>query len=188
MNNKKVLGIVAILLSLVLVMLTGMFVYVKLFDGDKVDNRVLDLSKLQEYMNYDGTYGSMESILYTDVENDKVYRLSVSFDGKLYTGNYGNKRYIENVDNVIDIVSYNDGVGGIEVQKCYVLTENGDVYLYSISDLIIGKFEAIKVENVSNIDRLVSFSFGPEENSSSVWGILAITEEGEYIRIATASV
>lgn len=184
MKNKKILGVIGILLSLVLVMLTGLFIYFQVGDIYK-DTRVMDLSKLDDYKDFDGTYASMKNIVYNDYETDKIYKLNMGFDGKVYVGNFGNKKYITNVENVIDIVSFNNGIGGIEVQQCYILTSSGEVYVYNITDLVNEKYEATKMDDLSNVDRLINFTVGATRNASAAWGMMAVTKEGEYITITT---
>jgi hypothetical protein len=184
MKNKKVLGVIGILLSLVLVMLTGLFIYFQIGDIYK-DTRVMDLSKLDNYKDFDGTYASMKNIVYNDYDTDKIYKLNMGFDGKVYAGNFGNKKYITNVENVIDIVSFNNGIGGIDVQQCYILTSLGEVYVYNITDLVNEKYEATKIDDLNNIDRLINFTVGTTRNASAAWGMMAVTKDGEYITITT---
>lgn len=191
-NNKNNSGlkVAVIILSILLVVFIGLFLYEKIFSntGKVYESKLLNLSKLENYKNFDGTYGVMESLVYEDSQTNIRYTINLGMDGKVYSGNYSSRVYIDGVRDVVDIISYSDGAGGIEVEKCYMLDDNGDVYVYNISDLVQGVYKTTKVTEISNVDKLINYMYGARENAGSVWGIIAITKDGKYIELTRTGI
>lgn len=188
-EKKSGLEYVIIGLSILVVLLVGYIIFDKIFsDNDNSSNnsKLLELSKLEKYKNYNGSYGTVESLYFSD-EDGKNYILSLSMDGTVYNGNYGEGEVINNVSDVIDIISFNGDMGEVNTKKCFMLTASGDVYAYNIVDLFNGVYEAYKVEDVKNVDRLVGFRYSLSEAASGTWGVIAVLENGEYVELAIGS-
>ena len=66
--------------------------------------------------------------------------------------------------------------------------DNGDVYFYELNNINKKIYTATKLTSVSNVIELVNFSYVPVNEAGGEWGILAITQDNEYIQIAAAGV
>ena len=63
-----------------------------------------------------------------------------------------------------------------------MLTDNGDVYYYNLSDLENENFEIEKL-NISNIIKIEEISSAPLKGAGGCRHLVAITENGTYIKI-----
>ena len=190
MEKKSGVRYVCILLLLVVIFLIGYIIYQKSFMFNNIgnsNNKMLDLSNLSEYKSFDGTYAAIEKFYYTE-DSGRTWTLSLGMDGKVFSGNYSTRQYISNVSDIIDMASFNSSIGEIENEVCYMLTKDGLVYKYNIIDLLDGQYEAVLLEDISNVNKLVEFYYAPDENSGSVWGVMAILNDGSNIRLVDASI
>jgi len=184
-------NIVITILSILLVITAGYLIYDKIVLEQKenetpVENNqnleendesnLLDLSQLSEYKNYTGTYGDLKDF-YAD-----NYSITLSLDGKVRVCNSGDCHSITNIENVVDMIKLSVP-GEPAEQQFYFLLDNGDVYNYKIGDVDKNIFTATKVETVSNIKKIINYSYAELENAVGTWGIIAITKDNEYIKI-----
>lgn len=150
-------------------------------------NNLLDLSKLEKYKNYDGTYGTKKIFSPSNDGTDELYNIKLSLDGKVSVCDNNGCNNISNTNDVIDIAQMVIA-GEVELWKYYILQDNGDVYCYELENYKKGNYTATKVTNVSNIVELVNFSYNDQKNAGGLWGILAITQDNQYIEIDTEGV
>lgn len=214
MSKEKNKGLVVwvIILSLLVVGLSGYLVYDKTLkddtnngndvnkeenkDNNEVDNEqsnsleMLNLDKLGSYKNYDGTYGDLENIIFSDIENEKKYYVYLSLDGKVRIADLTNGKGSKNIEinDVVDIISHTAEPSWLSGQYCYMLTKSGDVYYYKLDKVLNNDYSVAKVDNVSSVKRLINVRWGPIQNAGGSWALVAITENDEYINLGTASV
>ena len=177
-------NIVIIVLSVLLVIAISYIGYDKLFlskEDVRETSKVLDLSKLSNYKNYDDSYGELKNFY------DGVYSISLSLDGKVKVCKESDCNYLTNLNNVVDMVKM-EFVGVEEEQQYYFLLDNGEVYNYGLININDGMFEGIKIESIENVDRLINYTYGKRQYAGKVWGIIAITKDGEYIELSRGSV
>lgn len=152
-------------------------------DTDKniTESNLLDLSQLSEYKNYTGTYGTLKKFAAED------YSISLSLDGKVIVCRKEACNNITNLESVIDMLEL--PVAEVSAgQQFYFLLDNGDVYNYKFGNIDNKIFTATKIETVSNVRKIINYSYGPKANAGGVWGIIAITEDNKYIQIAQETV
>ena len=77
--------------------------------------------------------------------------------------------------------------GTEEIQKVIFLLDNGELYSYEYSEYNKGNYEAKKIENIENVDRIVEFSHN-ESNKGGSWGVIAITKDDKYIEVYRESI
>ena len=182
-DKKSGMEIVVIFLSIVITLLIGYIVYDKIFSNNMKnddDSLLIDLSDYDMFLNYDGTYGDIKSIELGD--QNISYSLNLTVDGKVYSDIFGEKNFIKNVSNVRDIVVFgNNSI--MDDMKCYMLLDDGNVYVYKVSLLFEKKYEAIKIDGISNVSRLIERHYFPLENSNIVSDLVAILDNGELVLI-----
>lgn len=186
---------VLIILIVFVVILAGYIAYDKVFNveeddsviEDNNDNLLNNVTQIERYKNYDGSYASVETLFYDNFENPgEYYNISLDLLGNV---NYfhRNGEEVKNVlllKNVVDIVSFNDGAGNVEVSYCYMLDDSGDVYKFKITD----NQEKVEKLEISNVSKLLYLSWGAKKDAGGSWAIVAVTTDDKYIEIASASV
>lgn len=145
-------------------------------------NSLLDLSKLEKYKNYDGSYGTKEIFSSSNDGTDDFYNFKLSLDGKVSVCDNKGCNNISNTTNVIDIAQM-VVAGKVELWKYYILQDNGDVYYYELGNYKKGIYTATKVTDISNVVELVNVSYNGQKNAGGLWGIIAITQDNQYIEI-----
>ena len=143
---------------------------------------LLDLSKLEKYKNYDGSYGAKEIYIPRNSDSNEFYNIKLLLDGKVVVCNNESCNNISNTNDVIDIKEMVIA-GRVEMWKYYILQDNGDVYRYELGNCNNGIYTATKLTNISNVIELVSFSYNNQKNAGGLWGIFAITQDNQYIEI-----
>jgi len=143
---------------------------------------------IDSYKNSDGSYASVEtvSLKFADVN----YYVQLSLDGKIYVlDNNGRKKVevISNVSDVIDIHEFYDEIGELTT-KIYILTQSGDVYVYKFADLLDKKYVASKVDGVSDIEKINTITWCPEKGTGCITNHVAVTINGEIIKLSGFSV
>lgn len=187
MNKKKDgLEIVVIFLSILLTIMVGFIVIDKIFINNNKDNKskLLDLDKFDSYINYNNTYSSMKELGFYDEVEGMMYALNLGMDGKLYYTIFGETIYIKNIDNGVDMLFLQSKFSNINDSKWYILTDDGDVFVYSISDMLNRKDEVLKEESLKNVDRLIEFHHSASENANIIDGVIAILKNGKIKEIA----
>ena len=205
----KIKDIILVVLILMVVSMGGYLVYDKVLreddiitddnkyvteDGNVVDNKdnVNDNNQgvtyvdINDYKMADGTYGIIKSVVVEDWQKKWKFYLKLSWDGKVYIHDSDDniKGVISNLDNVIDIVEYSNSP--LDIHNFYFLTKDGYVYNYKGSDLLVDKYLSTKIENVSNVDRIILLNFCGEQACGWQW--LAITNDEKYIYLSSGSV
>lgn len=205
----KIKDIILVVLILMVVSMGGYLVYDKVLREDTVvddENKDSNLNNnnanvdsnlinkdIDSYKNVDGTYGAVESIQVKSpdyLEEKWDFNVTLSIDGKVYIYD-GNGRnvigLINGLNNIIDIVQYYDAPGN-SISDFYFLTGDGFVYRIKGSDLLENKYVATKLENVSNIDRIININYCPLENAGCAWDWVAVTNDEKFIRLSGGSV
>ena len=142
----------------------------------------LDLSKLEKYKNYDGSYGAKEIYIPRNDDSNEFYNFKLLLDGKVIVCNNNS---CNNISNTIDVIDIEEMVvaGQVEMWKYYILQDNGDVYCYELGNYNKGIYTATKLTDVSDVVELVGFSYSDQENAGGLWGIFAVTQDNQYIEI-----
>ena len=117
------------------------------------------------------------------MEDGNRHDISFDMEGKVYIGHYVLRKDITNVSNVIDIVGFQSESLSPEDSACYILTNEGKVYRYSIGDYLNNVYEAKLVESVTNVKRIISYTVASSADASSNLGIMVILENGEYVKL-----
>ena len=144
----------------------------------------LDIDKLSKYKNYDGTYGYFKTI-YMELNNEPGYKALLTIDGNVKVCYIDNCQTIYNHSNVIDIVQLDYSEGNIDL---FILSNDGQVYKYSLANYNNNNFEVTKLENINQVEKIIEYNYCPKSNAGCSWGLIAITEHGEYIEIGNATV
>lgn len=201
-KQSKIMMILVITIIIILLVLVGLMTFkavtskhikVNKDENQRIENSVkndnddknssvnkktnlLDISKLEKYKNFDGSYGEMKSFYNTKEAsvNNHYYEIELTLDGKVNIKVDEEEKRITNIKNAIDILEMK-AAGVSEAYKYYILQDNGDVYCYQFSSIEDGIYTATKVKNVSNVAKLINFEFNGQENAGGVWGVLAIT-------------
>lgn len=186
-NRRNILKLLVIFLFIVVLCLIGYIMFSRDNNSNIINNIVesnslLDISKLSDYVNYDGTYASIKTINF-NLDDEKVRSVSVDMEGKVYVGHYARRQDITNVNKVIDILGIHSDDGIAEDSICYILTEEGNVYKYSLDNIAKDNYEAVLVTDVNNVKRIFLYTYANVENTNSVSGIMAILENGEYVEL-----
>ena len=101
----------------------------------------VDFSKLSEISKGDYNY-------IKGVYNNK-YSLNILSDGKIII-NFNN--YISNVSNAKDIILF-----GENSELVYILTSDGNVFKYELSNIENNNYEATKLDDYSNIKNITTY-------------------------------
>lgn len=119
----------------------------------------------------------------------KSYYASLDLNGKVNIVKYGAENSTNgdlNVENVIDILLFERPAFDSE-QYLYLLTVNGNVYSYKFSDADNNNYNATKVENVSNINKMFVSKYN-KQNAGGSWALFVINGNNESIMIDVAGV
>ena len=119
----------------------------------------------------------------------KGYYVSLDLNGKVSIVKYGDENStngVLNVENVIDILLFERPAFDSE-QYLYLLTDNGDVYSYKFGESDNNNYNATKVDNVSNINKMFISRYN-KQNAGGSWALFVINGNNESIMIAAAGV
>lgn len=122
---------------------------------------------------------------YEESINGEKYYLKLLKNGKINISKNNSRDfsdYISNISNVIDIAEL--PIRGTENSMYYFLLSNGDVYYYFLQDLSKNKKEATKVNDVSEVKRIINTTTYVKGNQPPTSSIIAITED-EYTLVAS---
>ena len=147
------------------------------FDSDKLD---ASISK-----NVTVPISEISIKEYEESINGEKYYLKLLKNGKINISKNNGRDftdYISNISNVIDVA--NLPMRGTENSIYYFLLSNGDVYYYILQDLSKGKKEATKVNDVSEVKRIINTTTYVKANQPPTFAIVAITND-EYKVIAS---
>ena len=147
------------------------------FDSDKLD---ASISK-----NVTVPISEISIKEYEESINGEKYYLKLLKNGKINISKNNDRDftdYISNISNVIDVAEL--PMRGTENSMYYFLLSNGDVYYYILQDLSKGKKEATKVNDVSEVKRIINTTIYVKANQPPTFAIVAITND-EYKVIAS---
>ena len=187
-NNKRIITlliiIITILSTLCILFATGT-INLKSDNPDNKENNInksnlLDREKIEKYKNGDGTYGIQKSFIETD------YNTRLSLIGDVLVCYQSDCHKITNLNNVVDMLKWTIAGSG-EAQKVLFLLDNGDLYNYAYENFNNNIFEATKIEDISNVERIIEFSYSGKGKGGN-WGAIAITNNNEYIEIYRESI
>ncbi len=146
---------------------------------EKESSGVIDLSKLSNFKNYDGTYGTIDSIRLIPEGQEYDYNVSLSLDGLVYVYNFDNgKGHDISITNIIQISSS-------DAETVYLLDNTNQVYAYYLTNFAKGDYNAVKVDNANNVVKLLSINYGPIENAGGANATIGIKPDGSYVTLDT---
>ena len=148
-------------------------------DKVKENNNFIDLSKLNEFKNYDGTYGTIESLRKIPEDHSYDYDVSLTLDGfvKVYNFNNGNSHKI----NISDVTQ----ISSSDAENIYMLDKNSQVYVYDLTNFAKGDYNATKVDNANNIVRIFSIDYAQIKDAGGASTTIGIKQDGSYITFDT---
>ena len=146
-------------------------------NNNTISNNVIDLSRLDDFKNYDGTYGTIESLRKIPEDRAYDYDVSLTLDGfvKVYNFNNGNSHKI-NISDVIQISSS-------DAEKIYMLDKNSQVYVYDLTNFAKGDYNATKVDNANNVVRIFSINYAPIKDAGGASSTIGIKQDGSYVSL-----
>lgn len=148
-------------------------------DKSKENCNVIDLSKLNNFKNYDGTYGTIDSIRQIPEGQEYDYNVSLSLDGLVYVYDFDNgKGHDISITNIIQISSS-------DAETVYLLDNTNQVYAYYLTNFAKGDYNAVKVDNANNVVKLLSINYGPIENAGGANATIGIKPDGSYVTLDT---
>ena len=158
------LGIVALALAvLLLLMLSG-----KNNLKCKADDNDINYEELAKIA--DGDYK------FINRDSDNNNSVMVLSDGKVWVNfNY----YVENITNAKDIVLFS---GPTASSMLYILTIDGNVYKYNLSDADDKKFEAAKIDKYKDIKQIFRYETR-KGNSGGCDHVIIVDKNGKYYSI-----
>lgn len=152
------------------------------------DNSIIDASKFGAFKNTDGSYGRYDMLNFENWNNELSYTIALSLDGNVEIND--NKKGWNwkkiNINEVVDIISFSDDPSGLGYS--YMLTKNNEVYYYELSKATKNNYEVEKVEEATDIVKLIKVSYCPIENAGCAWSLLGIKKDGNYITLGNGSV
>ena len=154
----------------------------------KLETSPFDSDKLEAIISNNVTVPISEIVIkeYEETQNGEYYYLKLLSNGRInIVKNKDSNHYtdfISNISNVIDVA--NLPMRGTENSMYYFLLSNGDVYYYILQDLSKGKKEATKVNDVSEVKRIINTTIYVKANQPPTFAIVAITND-EYKVIAS---
>ena len=153
----------------------------------KLETSPFDSDKLEASISKNVTVPISEISIkeYEESINGEKYYLKLLKNGKINISKNNGRDftdYISNISNVIDVA--NLPMRGTENSMYYFLLSNGDVYYYILQDLSKGKKEATKVNDVSEVKRIINTTTYVKANQPPTFAIVAITNK-EYKLIAS---
>ena len=148
-------------------------------DKGKINNNVIDLSKLSSFKNYDGTYGTIDSIREIPEDHAYDYNVSLTLDGivSVYDFDNGNSHRI----NVSDIIQ----ISSSDAECVYMLDKNDQVYVYNLGNFANENYNTTKIDDANNVVRLLSISYGPIKDAGGASATIGIKPDGSYITLDT---
>ena len=154
----------------------------------KLETSPFDSDKLDAIISNNVTVPISEIVIkeYEETKNGEYYYLKLLSNGRInIVKNKDSNHYtdfISNISNVIDVAEL--PMRGTENSMYYFLLSNGDVYYYILQDLSKGKKEATKVNDVSEVKRIINTTIYVKANQPPTFAIVAITND-EYKVIAS---
>ena len=114
---------------------------------------------------------------------------TLDITGKVKVKSYVNDKWITgdlSVNNIMDIIVFDVPAPETE-QLLYLLTDTGDVYWYKFGEADNKNFAVVKVDNISNVQKLFISHF-TKENAGGSWALFAITKNGDCVMLKGESV
>lgn len=167
--------------------------YTSDFKVNTIDASKLDTSKL-DYPNGDIKSSVLQEVYFGEHAetvdgniHDNAYA-KLTIDGRvriIISSNSGKSgdAYLTNITNAVQILGFTKPIGNVEGQLCYILLSNGDVYYYTMGDVLNNKITATKVDTVKNVSRLFIYS-----HPKNTWELIAISENNQLISLNKESV
>lgn len=156
------------------------------------DVKDLKVKALSEYSVFSDISKNANVVEKVDFGFEKDYAAFLDLSGNVTVQKYRKSEDEKgitgklNVTNVIDIVQFN--IPSLESdQLLYLLTDSGNLYYYKIGDVEKNKFNATKVETVSNVKKVFISNYS-KENAGGSWALFAITGNNDCIMINAESV
>lgn len=153
-----------------------------------IDSNEIDLSKLKEFKNTDGSLGQYDTLNFENWDREFSYTIGISLDGYAIINNNksGWNWQKLNISDVDSIVSFSEDPSALGY--CYILTKNNEVYYYDLTKAASKNYDVVKVDNATDIVKLIKISYCPMENAGCAYTLVAIKKDGSYIEIASFSI
>ena len=168
-------------------------------DCPKCENSAMNLDYkkvLGKLKNADGSYALYKSDSMSSLDDKEHAYASITVDGKVSfrVDNDPEKTgedVLLNVSDVYDIEFFKCmPKEDLSDEKLYIITKNGDVYEYSVSNYENKNYNATKMTNLSNIVRFFITTMSACENrdcgGTTVFGV--IDKDSNFIEISSCSV
>lgn len=189
-------NIFIIILVLLVIGLGGYLIYDKIIDDDsnnkisdvedkeETKNNLLNLNNLKEFKNFDSSYGNQQSYSFefSNSDTNEIYTVQVVLDGSVRICK-GYTQECNNIDNIKDVVDSKEFLSSSldNPSTYYFLTNNGDVYYYESSNTINKNYKAVKLTDVSNVNKLLYINYYPIQQSGGRNVLIAITNDDNYV-------
>lgn len=147
----------------------------------------LNVDALDEYQVFDNI--SNNKNVTESVRVGDKYFADLDITGKVKVKSYVNDKWITgdlSVNNIMDIIVFDVPAPETE-QLLYLLTDTGDVYWYKFGEADNKNFAVVKVDNISNVQKLFISHFA-KENAGGSWALFAITKNSDCVMLKGESV
>lgn len=175
MNNSR--GIITLLTIIIIVL--GVFCI--LFATDtitfKLSNDLNEIIVSEEELN---KFGKSD---YNIIKSETIGSTSVNLDinGKINI-NFTNS--ISNLSNVKDIILFNRAVPS---SILYILTNDGNIFSYDISNIETNNYNATKINEYSDINKIIIYRTR-KANAGGCDYIILIDNNGEYYKLDSSCI
>ncbi len=126
----------------------------------------IDFSKLSEISK--GDYNYIKGVY------NNTYSLNILSDGKVII-NFNN--YISNISNAKDIILFGDSS-----ETVYILTIDGNIFKYELSNIKNNNFEAIKLNDYNNIKNMTTY-MTRKKNAGGCNYLVLIDNDDKYYKL-----
>ena len=184
-NNKGLIicliTIIVILLTLVILLSTGTINFKEQNENTNDNHEILN-NKDNENNNYDTkVYDELTKISKLDYnfiksEYTTDYSIGLSIDGKI---NVNFQNNISNISNAKDIALFSTPA---PYPTLYIVTTNGDVYKYDFSNYESKNYNATKISEYSNIEKIITYRTR-KANAGGCDFIILVDKNNKYYKL-----
>lgn len=169
MKRRKSKGIIGLLILVIVILL----VLCVLFATGIIDLKSNNVSTIdKEELT---SFGESDYNIIKDVYNGE-YSFKLDIDGRI---NINFENYISNISNTEDILLFNSLEGD---SILYILTSDGSVYMYETSNYQSGKYDAVKIDEYSDIDRIINYRTR-KANAGGCDYVILVDKNGNYFKL-----
>ena len=175
-KSKKNNGLIALLLIVTIVLITLLILIVT----GKIDikNTLNKLTNNQETITDNLDYDELAKIGSSDYnyvygDYNSEHSVNILANGKVLLDF---NKHISNISSAKDLILFSGP--GVD-SMVYILTTEGDVYQYALSNISAKKFSATKLDEYSNIQRIVRYKTR-KANAGGCDYVVLIDNKGKY--------